>query len=131
MNRRNMGKESRLRNPKPQSRYEYTNGDKKFYDRDAPQSGTDSDVWDLTLYFEQQVEANGFKSPGRPVVYTELYHRISKDENLAQLLRSEDTSLTAPARSTDGIYGTDDKIVAILKSMMDLYFNLGAYEYNY
>jgi hypothetical protein len=123
-----VGKESRLRNPKPVSRTEYANGDRKLYDRDAMPSGTDSDIWDLALYFEQAQEKEGLDTDGRPIIYTELYHRVSKDPDLTQLLRT-DTSLTARPRVTDGIYGTDDKIVAFIKSMIDTYFLLNTSDY--
>jgi hypothetical protein len=100
MNRRNMGKESRLRNPKPDgTRYAYTNGDRKLYDRDAMPDGLDSDIWSLTLLFEQYAETNSFTTPGRPIIYTELYNRVSKDDFFSELLR-KDTSLSTRTRDT-------------------------------
>lgn len=114
-----MGRESRLKNAKSESRYEHSNGDRKLYDREKPPDGTDPDVWDLALYFEQLQEENGYLTDGRPVIYTELYHRISKDPDLSQLLRS-DTSLTARTRVTV-IYDTDESIVSFIKEMIDNY----------
>lgn len=98
-----MGKESKLRNRKPESRYNHANGDRKLYDRDAMPDGLDSDIWNFTLYFEQLAEDDGYKIPGRPIVYTELYSRVSKDPDLCLLLRSDDVQYTH-ARTT-GICG--------------------------
>lgn len=87
-----MGKESKLRNPKPDertgSRFSYSNGDRKLYDRDKRPEGTDEDVWNLALYFENMAEKYGYQSPGRPIIYTELYHRIVTDEDFSGILGS-------------------------------------------
>jgi len=117
-----MGKESRLRNPQKTSRYNHTNGDRKLYDRDAMPEGLDSDVWHLTLYFEDIAEKYGCLTPGRPIVYTELYNRISKDSELSKLLRSEDAQYTR-THDTDGI-------TSVLEEMIDYFFHSGIYDYD-
>lgn len=84
-----MGKESKLRSSyKPgETRQSYANGDRKFYDRDACPAGMDEYVWQLTLYFEQKLEAFGIQGDAkRPIVYTEIYHKISSDPDLTKLL---------------------------------------------
>lgn len=82
-----MGKESRLKNVKPDNgnRSSYTNGDRKFYDSTAAPAGSDEYVWSLALYFEQRLEPFGGKSR-TPVTYTRLYERVSKDPDLTSLL---------------------------------------------
>lgn len=121
-----MGRESRLKNAKPESRYEYRNGQRKIFNRDSMPQGLDSDVWDLVLYFEQLAEENQVATPGRPVMYSELYYRISKDPELSQLLPS-DTSLTARTRGTTDIDSTDDTLDT-LRRMIDMYWD--SYYYN-
>lgn len=122
-----MGRESKLRNnSKPESKYAHSNGDRKLYDRDAMPEGLDSDIWDLTLHFEQRAENYGVLTPGRPIVYTELYNRISKDPDLSKLLRSGGVQYAGA--HTDG--STDDTIVSILKEMIDIFFDCGMYDYD-
>jgi len=123
-----MGKESKLKNAKAESRYAYTNGDRKLYDRDAVPDGLDSDIWSLAIYFEQRAEDYGCLTPGRPIVYTELYNRISKDSVLFSLLRQpSDASLYAGARYT----GIDDTtVISILQEMIDYFFDSGIYDYD-
>jgi hypothetical protein len=72
-----LGKPSRLRQAKPdEPAVGYRNRTRTLYDRDKCPDGLDTDIWDCTLYFEQVAESNGFTIPGRPIVYTELSHRI-------------------------------------------------------
>lgn len=78
-----MGKPSRLREQAlledqkaRETRYTYADGTRKLYDRDKMPDGLDEDIWDLTLYFEQVAECYGQSVAGRPIVYTELSHRI-------------------------------------------------------
>lgn len=47
-----------------------------FYDRDKMPEGYDPAIWHLTLLFEQCAEKYGQDIIGRPIVYTELDHRI-------------------------------------------------------
>jgi hypothetical protein len=141
MNGRNMGKESRLRNQRSVSKYEYSNGDRKLYDRDAMPEGLDSDIWSLALYFEHHAEVNGFSTPGRPIIYTELYYRIAADSDLCELLR-KDPSLTTYVRDTNGICDIDPTmigysnydglIVGIVSMMITDYWNHdNNYDYNH
>ena len=84
-----MGKESRIKSQKTtdgSTRYQYSNGDRKLYDRDAPPQGADELVWHLALYFEQRAEKYGWVVQARPILYTELYHRVSNDADLSVLL---------------------------------------------
>lgn len=97
-----MGKPSKLRNPEAQpSRYEYENGSRKLYDRDKMPEGLDSEIWHLTLYFENVAESNGSTIPGRPIVYTELAHRLY----------------------TTGIPQVHQDYVPIIERMIDNYWN--------
>lgn len=84
-----MGKESKLRSgfKSGETRHQYTNGDRKFYDSDQAPAGADEYVWSLALYFEQRLEPFGGKSI-TPVTYTRLYERVSKDPDLTKLLDS-------------------------------------------
>lgn len=110
-----LGKESKLRHPEPDNgtRYSYPNGDRKYYDRDACPSGFDEHVWHLVLYFEQLSEEAGFKIPGRPVVYTELYHRIQDDPDLNHLI---DDSLARTR--VNNIYN-----ISLIEDMITTYVN--------
>lgn len=121
-----MGKESKLRRGVVSTqdggtRYEYTNGQKKLYDKDKMPDGLDSDIWSLVLYFEQLAEENGYKTPGRPVVYTELYHRVSKDKDFSGILpesldKPVPDSVYSRSRGTCGIY-------SILEDMITHYWD--------
>lgn len=73
-----MGKPSRLRpqNPPGETRYSYSDGTRKLYDRNKMPDGLDEEIWHLTLLFEQLAENNGQSIIGRPIAYTELSHRI-------------------------------------------------------
>lgn len=75
-----MGKKSTLRvEDKPQeTRHQYSNGDRKFYDKDKAPEGADFDTWHLTLLFEQLAEKNLTSLPGRIIIYTHLRDRIEK-----------------------------------------------------
>jgi hypothetical protein len=98
-----MGKESKLRNNyKPgETRREYSNGDRKFYDRDACPAGMDEYVWQLTLYFEHKLEEFGVTGDSkRPIVYTEIYHKISSDQDLTSLLDRDTIHSTSTKESS-------------------------------
>jgi len=125
-----MGKESKLRNAKTESKYAYKNGDRKLYDRDAVPDGLDSDIWSLAIYFEDKAEKYGCLTPGRPIVYTELYNRISKDSELSKLLRSGGVQYAGA--HTDGSTGgmEDTTIISIIESMIDFFFDSGIYDYD-
>lgn len=111
-----MGKQSKLRNPQPDgTRHAYTNGDRKLIDKDKGPAGVDEHVWSLALYFEQLAEENGYNTPGRPVLYTELYHRVSKDADLSGLLDVSSNSACC------GIAGTT--ALDILEDMIQLYWD--------
>lgn len=73
-----MGKPSKLRQVKEvtESRYSDVNGKRKLYDRDKPPEGVDVDIWHLALLFDQKAEELLVTSAGRPIIYTELSHRI-------------------------------------------------------
>lgn len=130
-----MGKESRLRSGyKPgETRQQYSNGDRKLYDRDAPIAGTDENVWHLMLLFEQKLEEDYATSLKRPIAYTELYHRISKDPDLTKLLEC-DTLYTSgkgvrgiPVVTTGTITSRKDivgkvDVVKLVEDMMYYYF---------
>lgn len=126
-----MGKESKLRNAKTESKYTYKNGDRKLYDRDAVPDGLDSDIWSLAIFFEDKAEKYGCLTPGRPIVYTELYNRISKDSDLVKLLRSGDVQY-AGARDTGGSTGgmEDTTIISIIEEMIHFFFDSGIYDYD-
>lgn len=113
-----MGKPSRLKqgqsDSKSANRYAYTNGDRKLYDRDKKPDGLDDDVWSLTLYFDQMAEEHGCSTPGRHIVYTELYHRVSKDPELSPVLSVGSNSAYC------GIAGID--ILEVLEEMILLYW---------
>jgi hypothetical protein len=81
-----LGKPSSLRtNDKPkESRQQYSNGDRKFYDKDACPEGADFDTWSLTLLFEQLAEANKTSLPGRIIVYTHLRSRIERSNFMVE-----------------------------------------------
>jgi hypothetical protein len=64
-----MGVESSLK-----SRYQPR---REMYDRDRMPEGLDTEIWHLTLYFEQCGERYGHSAAGRPVTYTELSYRVS------------------------------------------------------
>jgi len=115
-----MGRESKLRNPRPESRTEYSNGDRKLYDRDKMPDGLDSDIWSLTLLFEQLAEKDGYSVPARPIVYTELYNRVSKDPDLSQLLRSDDAQYTRTRVTT--VY--DGTPYLLVEKMIHLYWDM-------
>jgi hypothetical protein len=109
-----VGKPSKLKNPdaKP-SRYEYTDGSRKLYDRDAAPAGTDDEIWNLVLLFEQLADHEGFPIPGRPIVYTELKNRM--DNSYASLSHVRDTCGIAIIRLVEmmiHIYWTKDKNVS-------------------
>lgn len=107
-----MGKESKLRNTKDNgTRYEYTNGDRKLYDRDAVPKRLDENVWSLALFFEQHAENNLYATPGRHIIYTELYHRIAADSDFAELLSVDDPSLTTLARVSQYTYGVLEDMI--------------------
>jgi hypothetical protein len=75
-----VGKPSKLRitdQPK-ENRQAYSNGDRKFYDKDAAPQGADFDTWSLTLLFEQLAEEDGRSLPGRIIVYTNIRSRLEK-----------------------------------------------------
>lgn len=109
-----MGKPSKLKNPDaPPSRYEYTDGSRKLYDRDAAPAGTDDEIWNLVLLFEQLADAEGFPIPGRPIVYTELKNRM--DSSYTSLSRVRDTVNKPIIRLVEmmiRIYWTKDKNVS-------------------
>jgi hypothetical protein len=121
-----MGKQSKLRpasdasgamgmrNHVNGSRYSYGNGDRKLYDRDKKPEGLDDDIWSLTLYFDQVAEENGCSTPGRHIVYTELYHRVSKDPDLSPVLDVSSNSAYC------GIAGVG--ILEVLEQMILLYW---------
>lgn len=72
-----MGKPSKLRQPQQtENRWLNPDGTRKLYDRDKCPDGLDQDIWDLALYFEQVAESNGKPVIGRPILYTELSHRL-------------------------------------------------------
>jgi len=84
-----LGKESKLRSGyKPgETRNGYSNGDRKFYDKDACPAGADEYVWSLALYFEQRLEKMDVVSDAKtPVTYTWLYESIQRDPDLTNLL---------------------------------------------
>lgn len=56
------------------------NGYSLSYDRDKMPPGFDPEVWDLTLFFEQQAEHWGHSIVGRPIVYMELNNRINNSD---------------------------------------------------
>lgn len=113
-----MGKPSKLRQAQQGNgsgtRYAYTNGDRKLYDRDKKPDGLDDDVWSLTLYFDQMAEEHGCSTPGRHIVYTELYHRVSKDPDLSPVLSEGSNSACC------GIAGID--ILEVIEQMILLYW---------
>lgn len=131
-----MGKPSKLRGDTPiiSSKYSYTNGDRQLYDRNKTPEGLDSDIWELVLLFEQYAEQNGFSTPGRPIMYTELYHRVSADSDLCELLTSLHTDYTR-VRNNGGICGIDDhrgNPYNILEDMIHLYWTTNnGYDYNH
>jgi hypothetical protein len=131
-----MGKESKLRSGyKPgETRQQYTNGDRKFYDRDAPIAGTDENVWHLMLWFEELLEGYG-GSLKRPIAYTELYHRVSSDPDLTSVLERGTIHTSSKGEggrplvtsgkkvhSKQELVSVVDKVV-LLEYMMYNYFN--------
>ena len=60
-----------------QSRLGKRNNTSLIYDRDKMPDGLDTEIWHLTLVFEQLAEYYGH-SVARPIVYTELSNRISR-----------------------------------------------------
>jgi hypothetical protein len=131
-----MGKESKLRNPKPEeSRYNYSNGTRKLYDRDKMPEGLDSDIWSLAVYFDELAEKDGYTTPGRHIIYTELFSRISKDEDLSKILSQvldtpQEDVVDARARVTTGICGieytgtTEELCILLLQKMIYNYWNI-------
>ncbi|SRR5258708_28568155 len=109
-----MGKPSKLKQQVADNRYSHGNGDRKLYDRDRKPDGLDEDVWSLALYFEQLGEEHGCSTPGRHIVYTELYHRVSKDPDLSALLDVSSNS------AYSGIAGID--ILNVLEDMILMYW---------
>jgi hypothetical protein len=83
-----MGVESKLKAAKPAAnRAEYPNGDRKLYDKDACPSGCDEYVWHLALLFKEGLEGmNASGGAKLPVLYTEIYEKISSDKDLTTLL---------------------------------------------
>jgi len=59
-----------------ETRYEYSNGSRKLYDRRKPPDGCDTTIWHLALFFEDTAESYGESTVGLPILYTELSHRI-------------------------------------------------------
>lgn len=59
-----------------ETRYEYSNGSRKLYDRRKPPDGCDVTIWHLALFFEDTAESYGESTTGLPILYTELSHRI-------------------------------------------------------
>jgi hypothetical protein len=97
-----VGKESKLKNSYKagETRQSYSNGDRKLYDRDACPAGTDEYIWQLALYFEQKMEEFGVTGDSkRPIVYTEIYHKVSSDSDLTNLL-DRDTIRTSVKESS-------------------------------
>jgi hypothetical protein len=93
--------------------------------------GLDSDIWSMVLLFEQYAEQNGFSTVGRPIMYTELYHRVAADKELSQLLRSTDTSIYTGARYV-GIDGIDVSPLVVLEDMIHLYWTTSNnFDYNH
>lgn len=68
---------NRDKKPAPkETRYEYSNGSRKLYDRRKPPEGCDVTIWHLALFFEDTAESYGESVVGLPILYTELSHRI-------------------------------------------------------
>lgn len=113
-----MGKESRLKKAPGETRFSYTNGTRKLSDRNAAPSGTDEDVWSLALYFEQLSEESGFSGARPPVLYTELYHRLSRDSSLKVILDKDPQAVLYSTTSGKGVGG-----LTIVQDMMEYYFS--------
>jgi hypothetical protein len=100
-----VGRESKLRGLKDdvptETRWSYSDGTRKLYDRDKMPEGLDPDIWDCALYFEQVAESNRISVEGRPILYTELAHRVR----------------------TCGITGMFVKWIDAIKDMIDLYYD--------
>jgi hypothetical protein len=141
-----MGKPSKIKSPFKDTgtRFSYPNGDRKLYERDKKPDGLDSDVWDLVLYFGQLAETYGYPDPARPVLYTELYHRIMQDKDFSGILASgldkpgmsvlpTGTTLTCGIDCTLlGYTSVDNFIVYILLTMIELYWTTNNnYDYDY
>ena len=118
-----MGVESKLKTRETSTRYTYSNGDRKFYDKNACPDGCDSDVWDLTLRFRQGAERHGWTVEDRPIVYTELYDRIFSDKDLTTLLRPGTIGTTGNGgRGGTTTVNNDDSLI-ILEEMIDYYYH--------
>jgi hypothetical protein len=104
--RRLMGKESKLRNryEPGENRQQYSNGDRKLYEKNACPPGCDEEVWHLALYFTELAEEHKWSVEGMPIVYTELYHRISKDQDLTAIVNP--VILGGAGRNTTDTTGT-------------------------
>lgn len=113
-----MGKESKLRHKyQPgENRQQYSNGDRKLYDKNACPSGCDEEVWHLALYFTELAESHGWSVEGMPIVYTELYHRVSKDADLTAILN--------PAIMVGGGGPTTDTTgTKVIEEMIEYYYD--------
>jgi hypothetical protein len=117
-----MGKESRLRNNSVATRQSYSNGDRKFYDKNACPAGADEYVWSLALYFEQRLEDMGVTSDAKtPVVYTWLYEEVARDPDLTSLLDSGTLHISDKGEGVKPVTGSD--IHQFLVDSIDYYFN--------
>lgn len=76
-----MGKESSLRKSSVEgNRREHANGDRKLFDKDAPPTGVNEEVWDLGILFEKELVAFGITGSARlPILYTMIYHAIHEN----------------------------------------------------
>lgn len=132
-----MGKESKLRSnyANGETRLQYANGDRKFYDKDACPAGADEYVWSLALYFEQRL-SNFPVTTGRPILYTEIYEKISSDRDLTRLLSHATIGMCGKGEGvpavTAGTYTLSDysssylnnvNIYDFLIYIIDYYFN--------
>jgi hypothetical protein len=141
-----MGKPSKIKSPFKDTgtRFSYPNGDRKLYDRDKKPDGLDSDIWNLVLYFGQLAETYGYPAPARPVMYTELYHRIMEDKDFSGILVSGldkpgsgvlftgKCSICGIDCTLLGFTSIDSFIAYILTSMIELYWTTNNdYDYNY
>lgn len=118
-----MGKESKLRKSHDGStRTSYSNGSRKLYDPDKCPDGCDEDVWSLSLYFEQLAERHGWAVEPRPILYTVLYGRIQKDNDLATVLDTDHRAVVSFHDMGEGETPYDIHAYDILVTMIGTYY---------